>query len=94
MVPVYALASLLGLISLAEGAGWSLYIDFIRVGWEAYVIFSFLLLLSSYLGGHEVLPHSRYVCQGVCLCVNVVRVRSNLYLVKKNIIGVLLVVLN
>lgn len=49
MCPIYAWASWLSLYFLEL----SVYIDFVRVCYEAYVIYSFLLLLTKYLGGRD-----------------------------------------
>lgn len=47
MAPVYSITSLISLMFLHV----SLYLDFVRVCYEAYAIYNFLLLLSKYLGG-------------------------------------------
>ena len=49
MCPIYAWAAWFSLYYLS----FSVYIDFIRVAYEAYVIYSFLLLLTKYLGGRD-----------------------------------------
>ena len=49
MCPIYAWAAWFSLFYLS----FSVYIDFIRVCYEAYVIYSFLLLLTKYLGGRD-----------------------------------------
>lgn len=49
MVPIYAWAAWFSLLYLP----FSVYIDFVRVCYEAYVIWSFLLLLTKYLGGRN-----------------------------------------
>jgi len=49
MVPIYAWSAWFGLVFVQLAT----YIDFIRVCYEAFVIFNFLLLLTRYLGGHE-----------------------------------------
>jgi hypothetical protein len=46
MCPIYAWASWCSLMWLH----YAVYIDFVRVCYEAYVIYSFLLLLTKYLG--------------------------------------------
>lgn len=48
MVPVYAISAWLSLAFVKLSA----YIDFVRNCYEAYVIWSFMLLLTEYLGGH------------------------------------------
>lgn len=48
MVPIYAWSAWIGLIFIE----WAPYVDFIRISYEAYVIYNFLLLLTKYLGGH------------------------------------------
>jgi hypothetical protein len=47
MCPIYAWASWFSLWFLHYGV----YLDFVRVCYEAYVIYSFLILLTKYLGG-------------------------------------------
>lgn len=49
MVPIYAWSAFCGLFFVRLAA----YIDFIRVCYEAFVIYNFLLLLTKYLGGKE-----------------------------------------
>lgn len=49
MVPIYAISAWLSLTFL----DWSSYIDFVRGVYEAYVIYSFMILLTKYLGGHN-----------------------------------------
>jgi hypothetical protein len=49
MVPVYAVSAWLSLIFVHISS----YIDFVRGVYEAYVIYSFMLLLTKYLGGHR-----------------------------------------
>jgi hypothetical protein len=51
MVPIYAVASFLGILSLKLNMHYSQYIDFFRTCYEAFVIYSFLILLTKYLGG-------------------------------------------
>ncbi len=53
MVPVYSVASFLGLVALKTGGDWSMYIDFVRVVYEALVIYQFFILLTKYLGGSD-----------------------------------------
>ncbi len=48
MVPVYSICSFASLIFIQ----FSLYIDFMRACYEAFVIYSFMILLTTYLGGH------------------------------------------
>ena len=49
MVPVYSVSAWLSLVFLQ----WSLYIDFVRMCYEAFVIYTFMILLTKYLGGHN-----------------------------------------
>lgn len=49
MVPVYAISSWLALLELE----YSTYIDFVRVCYEAFTLYTFMVLLTQYLGGHE-----------------------------------------
>ena len=53
MVPVYAICSLLTLVSLKTGTRFSSITDFGRTCYEAKVIYEFLILLTKYLGGHN-----------------------------------------
>ena len=64
MVPVYSISAWLSLTFIK----YSLYIDFIRMCYEAFVIYTFMILLTKYLGGHngvvewmktKCAPHSR-----------------------------------
>jgi hypothetical protein len=48
MVPIYAWASWFSLWFLE----YAVYLDFVRVCYEAFVIYSFLVLLTKYLGGN------------------------------------------
>ena len=52
MVPVYAVSSFLGILSLKLGAHYSQYVDLFRTCYESFVIHQFLILLTKYLGGH------------------------------------------
>ena len=49
MVPVYAISSWVALLELE----YSTYIDFVRVCYEAFTLYTFMVLLTQYLGGHE-----------------------------------------
>ena len=49
MVPVYSISAWLSLVFLQ----YSLYIDFVRMCYEAFVIYTFMILLTKYLGGHN-----------------------------------------
>ena len=49
MVPLYAISSWISLIYFSS----AIYMDFIKSCFEAYIIYSFLLLLTKYLGGHR-----------------------------------------
>lgn len=49
MVPIYALSAWMSLTFLDLSA----YIDFIRSCYEAFVIYTFMILLTKYLGGHQ-----------------------------------------
>ena len=49
MVPVYSISAWLSLTFIH----YSLYIDFIRMCYEAFVIYTFMILLTKYLGGHN-----------------------------------------
>ena len=49
MVPVYSISAWLSLTFIK----YSLYIDFIRMCYEAFVIYTFMILLTKYLGGHN-----------------------------------------
>ena len=49
MVPVYAVTSWLALLELE----YSTYIDFVRVCYEAFTLYTFMVLLTQYLGGHD-----------------------------------------
>jgi hypothetical protein len=49
MVPVYCLSAWLSLIF----THYSLYIDCVRACYESFVIYSFMILLTKYLGGHH-----------------------------------------
>lgn len=49
MVPVYAITSWLALLELE----YSTYIDFVRVCYEAFTLYTFMVLLTQYLGGHD-----------------------------------------
>jgi len=49
MVPIYAWAAWIGLIFVEL----AVYIDFIRACYEAFVIYNFLLLLTTYMGGED-----------------------------------------
>lgn len=49
MVPVYAISALASLTFL----DLSVYIDFSRMCYEAFVIYTFMILLTKYLGGHN-----------------------------------------
>ena len=49
MIPVYACSAWLSLMFLP----YSTYIDFVRQCYEAFVLYSFLVLLTVYLGGHD-----------------------------------------
>ena len=48
MVPVYSVAAWLALWQLE----YSTYIDFVRVCYEAFTLYTFMVLLTQYLGGH------------------------------------------
>jgi hypothetical protein len=49
MVPIYAFTSWCSMIFLRLG----IYFEFLRSIYEAYVLYSFLLLLTKYVGGHK-----------------------------------------
>eukprot|EP00808_Paulinella_micropora_P020879 g9611.t1 len=49
MVPIYSLSAFFSLMFIE----FSLYIDFIRGIYEAFVLYTFLILLTKYLGGHR-----------------------------------------
>jgi heme/copper-type cytochrome/quinol oxidase subunit 2 len=49
MVPIYAVSALGSLTFMSL----STYIDFVRGVYEAYVIYTFMILLTKYLGGHN-----------------------------------------
>jgi hypothetical protein len=49
MVPLYAIASWISLLYFVS----AIYMEFIKSCFEAYIIYSFLLLLTKYLGGHR-----------------------------------------
>jgi hypothetical protein len=49
MVPLYAITSWISLLYFIS----AVYMDFIKSCFEAYIIYSFLLLLTKYLGGHR-----------------------------------------
>ena len=49
MVPVYSVSSWVALLELE----YSTYIDFVRVCYEAFTLYTFMVLLTVYLGGHE-----------------------------------------
>jgi len=72
MVPVYSISAWLSLVFLQ----YSLYIDFVRMCYEAFVIYTFMILLTKYLGGHngvvewmktKVSSHSAHFCKPLCL---------------------------
>ena len=49
MVPIYAVSSWVALVKLE----YSTYIDFVRICYEAFTLYTFMVLLTQYLGGHE-----------------------------------------
>jgi hypothetical protein len=49
MVPLYAITSWISLLFFAS----AIYMDFIKSCFEAYILYSFIMLLTKYLGGHR-----------------------------------------